>query len=503
MKRSTLIALVVFAGLVALAVVKLSEKKERGIERVSLAQVDATKLDRIELSGKNTAALVKEGDVWKYEGRKADEAAIKQLLEAIGKLESSELVTKSKDKFEELEVTDEKGTRVKVSAGGTVQAEFVVGKAAAGGSNVLVDGAVYVAKDVRGYVFQKSGSNWLEKKLFTWALKDVTKLEVQLAGQPAYALVKAEGDEWKLADESALPKGFRFDKAAARTLVSNLVNARAKDILDTKPDEATSGLADTADKLVVTAGETTETLWLGKETEDKSVHAKVSSRPPEDVFTFASYTAKNLKKNLVDLRDLGLMSFDKDKVVSVTIRDGKKSVTFDKQGAGWKIANSTDPVPKDFEFDESKVTRRITAIASLKGIAIAPAAERAKAKVASPDAQVGMKLEDGTKVTLSFGAKTKHEDRDAVYATGNADGELYLVTEWVRKNNVGLIDTFKKDDPAAGGHDGLSNLDPKALKGLPPDVQKSLEQQISQKKKEQDMIKRVQEQMAKQGGGSP
>ncbi|MBI3288999.1 MAG: VIT1/CCC1 transporter family protein, partial [Elusimicrobia bacterium] len=48
--------------------------------------------------------------------------------------------------------------------------------------------------------------------------------------------------------------GFRFDKAAARTLVSNLVNARAKDILDTKPDEATSGLTDTADKLIVTAG---------------------------------------------------------------------------------------------------------------------------------------------------------------------------------------------------------------------------------------------------------
>jgi len=38
-------------------------------------------------------------------------------------------------------------------------------------------------------------------------------------------------DAWQLEDPAMVPEGFRFDTGAARTLVSSLVNARAKEIV--------------------------------------------------------------------------------------------------------------------------------------------------------------------------------------------------------------------------------------------------------------------------------
>ena len=110
MKKSTLIALAVFVALMAGVAVIMTRKPEAGISRVSFAGVNKDDIDRIEISGKNPVVLSKQEGVWKLEnGKAADSSAIDRVLESIPKLKSSDLVTRSKERFAELEVDDEKG----------------------------------------------------------------------------------------------------------------------------------------------------------------------------------------------------------------------------------------------------------------------------------------------------------------------------------------------------------------------------------------------------------
>ena len=51
------------------------------------------------------------------DGVEADKNAVKRLLEAIPKIDSSDLVTQDSSRFAEQEVDEEKGTRVAVFSG--------------------------------------------------------------------------------------------------------------------------------------------------------------------------------------------------------------------------------------------------------------------------------------------------------------------------------------------------------------------------------------------------
>ena len=107
MKKSTLVAVLVFAALVLVVILISGDRSERGITRISFAQVDTSLIDRIVVTGKNPVELQKEGESWKVaDGRKADESAVKRVLEAVGKITSSDLTTRDQGRYEELEVND-------------------------------------------------------------------------------------------------------------------------------------------------------------------------------------------------------------------------------------------------------------------------------------------------------------------------------------------------------------------------------------------------------------
>ncbi|MBI5507716.1 MAG: DUF4340 domain-containing protein [Deltaproteobacteria bacterium] len=496
MKKSTLVAVIVFVALALGVVFTLTTKPERGISRLSMSGVVKDKVDRVEVTGKNPVTLVKADGVWKIEnGKAADAGAVDRMLDALAKVQSSDLVTRAADRYAELEVDDEKGARVKAYAGKDKVAELVIGKAASGGAYVRADDAVYTASGVNQATFSHDKASWLERKLFDDKIADVKRVEVALAAAKPYALI-AEGDAWKLDDPAVLPKDFRFDANAARSLVSSLVNLRAKDILDADPGVEKTGLADKADVLAYVieqgTGDTKTTvrreLKLGAALEDKSVYAMVSGKT--DVVTLPEYTVKNLKKAVTDFRDLKLMDFDKDKVTKLTIVDGKMKLAFVKVGADWKIDSSTEAVPKDFELDPMAVTRRLAALQSARAAKVVDVPP-ATSGLAAPVAEVTAGLEGKKTVSIAFGKSIKDEDRDVVFARGNADKAVYLVTKWTRENLAGGLKTFKK---TAADPSGLSGLDPKALQGLPPDVRAGLQKQIEDKKRQQEMIERLSKQ---------
>ncbi len=492
MNKTTLAAIGIFLLLLAGVIWSTTRSPERGITRVSLEGIDAEAIDKVEISGKNAVTLTKEGELWRVEsGKEADTNAVERLVEAIPKVVSSDLVTTDEARFADLEVDDENGTRVKAYAGTEELANFVIGKSAKGGSHVRLDDKVFVVQRLYASTFSRQPSTWLQRKLFNEKLADASRVEVDLADAEPFVLVKTD-NTWRLEDESALPAGFRFDKNGASSLASTLVNARAKEILDEDPGVDATGLGEPdVFAFVVEQGEGDNTttvrheLKVGGALEDKSVYAQVTGKA--DVITLPEYTVKNLRKKPTDFRDLRMMELETNEVTSVSIRDPDKRLTLEKQGAEWKIGSHSETIPDDFTLDPAAVTRRLSAIKNARAAKVASVSASA-AGLTRPSATVTATLDDGSKATISFGKETKDDNRDMVYARGNADSAVYLVTKWTRQNLTGGVDTFKK----TGDPSGLSNIDPKALQNLPPDVRAGLMKQIQQKKQQQMMIERLQ-----------
>jgi hypothetical protein len=118
---------------------------------------------------------------------------------------------------------------------------------------------------------------------------------------------------------------------------------------------------------------------------------------------------------------------------------------------------------------------------------------KSAAGLAGPSATVTATLDGGKTARLSFGKETKDDNRDMIYASGNADSAVYLVTKWTRDNLTGGLDKLKKRaDPS-----GLGDIDPKALQNLPPDVRAGLMKQLKQKQQQQALIEQLQKQQAK------
>lgn len=485
MKMTTLIALLVFVVLGAGVLLNQQARPERGITRISFTDVTVDGIDRVNIAGDKPIELRKENGKWMLSsGKRADAGAVTRMLESITRAESSDLVTENPDRFADLEVTEEKGATVRAFASGVSVAEFTLGKGARNGSYMRVGDSVYLVPRVYRGAFQRDASGWLERKLFADTLDDVEKVEVNLAGEEPYTLVK-KGTDWALAEGTAVPEGFRFDDAAARTLATSLVGAQADDLLDDAPDVAEAGLGEEADVLTFHVGgeSNPRTLRLGKETEGSAVYAKASTF--DETITVPTYLANNLRQSFDDLRDLSLMDFDATTAKRLELQNGGEHLVFTKVDGEWQLEQASQE-EGEFELDPNEVTRRIVDVARLRGLAFA---EGNDTTLAEPSASVTITSAGDESIRLAFGAPTKWEDDEVVIAEGNADDRLYVVSTRARDNVLRGRDSFRRQAAPANA---LGNIDPEALQGLPPEVRDSLLQKIAEEKKKEEMLKALQ-----------
>jgi hypothetical protein len=481
MSKTTLVILAAFGLLLAGVLVTTRGKPERGITRISFAHVDPETVTRVVTSGKNAVELEKAGERWRVKnGKRADAAAVERLLETISQVASSDVVTRNAERFPELGVDGENGTPVRVFAGEDEVASFTVGKTARGGSHVLVGDAVYAVKGVDGGLFSRPESAWIEKKLFGIKAEDVIRVEIRRKDAAAYALVKKD-EQWALEDPSLLPDGFRFDENAARTLAQAAVNVRAKDVLDGDPGVETTGLDESADSLsLIETGGRTLSLRLGDAGEGGAVYAKAEGW--DEVVTLQESTARQLLKAAVELRDLGLMDFDPDEVSRLELKEGKRRLVFANDEGTWRVESATEDVPDGFVLSEPKVRGRLGALKAIRGLALAQAPERTG--LGKPSASATVVLRDGRSATLDFGNETTHEEREALFARGNADENVYLVAKPTRDALLRGLDSFRQSEEPPG----LGKLDPASLSNLPPEVRQALEKKIEEERRKQKLL---------------
>ena len=294
LERNTFIALGTFIMLTVIYGATHQSNVRVGLRELSLPTLSADLIERIEVGGAKTALLTRESDKWfvaspekpdtKYP---ADEAAVKRALDALAEAKPGAFVTAKSDKYEELEISDDKALKVKVKAG-TTNLEIWLGRFAKGGGNYVRragDDEVFVLSGSVAVNLKKDVNAWRRRKLFDIKADALSSVEIALRDGPALKLVhdkthdeegKVTANVWKLDNSVTVPAGFRVDSDALSRVARSFANLRAADFVDDDDAIKSAGLDTPAAKITGKLEDGTSTsVTFGASNDKKQLFTKV------------------------------------------------------------------------------------------------------------------------------------------------------------------------------------------------------------------------------------
>jgi hypothetical protein len=195
------------------------------------------------------------------------------------------------------------------------------------------------------------------------------------------------------------------------------------------------------------------------------------------VYGLPQYAASQLRKRLVDFRDLSLFNFEPQKVTKLKVQAGGKAVVVEKEGEGWKL---TEPrkLPDGFEFEPSQVTMQLLWLRNIRGTRLVEGqVSDAQAGLTSPAALVEVTVEGGPVQTLRLGKEapgTANSPKE-LYARSTIDALTYAVSDGLRVRLEQGPELFKRRPPPPSLA-GAGQM--KGLESLPPDLRRQLEAQM-------------------------
>ncbi len=514
------LALIVFVILLFVVIGRNDKHTKVGVKELKVEKVDKTAVEKIEVTlpqkkaagdagpaadggAAKRVVLEKKGEKWVVSDGAApdkkfaaDDAQVKTALDAIGEFATGDLIANKKEKHAEMEIDDDKGQVVQITAKGKKALDLIFGRAAkGGGSTVRMKGSddVFVAKGRLGSVVKKEVGAWRKKALFEIKADEVTRVAVTnvdgsklvvestpaapAAAPPDGGPAPTPKAEWKLVEPATLPEGFRLDKAQLSRPATSFATLRAQDFADGASD-ATAGFDQphTVVEATTPAGKTV--VHFGKEDEKKRVYAKVDGDP--QVYLLAAYSAKQLQKSADDLRELTLFDAKPDEVERATFKGSAGTIVVQKKGDQWQLV---EPKKAPADFEASQIAGQVSAVLRLRGTRVA--SDAPATAVAKPGPTVELTLKGGKKQTLRFGAavppdatdpkKDEKKEPREYYAKGAVDDLTYVVAAFSRNRYDKPAELFKKPPapPPGIGGGGIPGME-----NLPPDVRKKLEESI-------------------------
>jgi len=424
MERKNLFALTALLVLVAVAVyvMRLPEKGDRiGDRPRPLPELKASNIATLELTqpgGTDKVTLTKKGEKWQVTApydKPADQAAVKAATEALEKVKWGDITTQQKDRFAELEVSDDKAVHVVAKdAGGALLADLYLGKSSGNSNMVRIAGKdeVWQAGDLYSSAFKKDGKSWREHAIFDLKADDAQKVTLSAGGskvvlerlppaaadgnKPAAAAIFEA--KWKVVEGqvSTLRPGVELDHALVNRMVQGVASLRATDFLDAaKPEEL--GLAPGAPGQI-------EVLVAFKD--GKSGGVRIGSQKGEDynlqaldspqIFTAKKWSVEQLAHVPADLGDKSLVSLKADQIESVSVVQDKDVLTVKAADKSWKADKLADA-------DEAKLKALAESFDNLSGTSfVAPGAPEL-ASLAKPKAIVTVKPKAGAPIVIKIG----------------------------------------------------------------------------------------------------
>ena len=243
--------------------------------------------------------------------------------------------------------------------------------------------------------------------------------------------LKKQGGAWQI--ES--PIAVKADESEASGIASGLASVEITRVIDENPANLTDyGLANPRIEVdFKTAGDKAyRKLLIG---EKSPTGSDLFARRNDDkkVFLIPSFQETTYNKTTFDLRDKTLLKFDRDKVDSVEVAAGGKTLALAKDAGDWKIAKPMQ-LRADFGSVEGLVGKLQSAqMKSIVSSTEPSAADLKKYGLDKPDATVTLGA-GSTRATLLVGGKA---EENTVYARDASKPDVVTIDKT-------LVDDLKK-----------------------------------------------------------
>ena len=268
-------------------------------------------------------------------------------------------------------------------------------------------------------VFARLDSSKIEEVKVTSAAGDATT-------------VKKNPDGWQVVQ----PLTAKADDGEISTLTSALASSEIVRVIDENPTNLNEyGLSNPRIEVdfKATGDKDYRKLLIGDKTATGSdLYAKRNDE--KKVFLIPAMQETSLNRTTFDLRDKGLLKFDREKVDAVDVTSGGKTIAIAKEGGDWKI---TKPVQTKADFGSVEgLVGRLQSV-QMKSIVAdqASPADLKKYGLDKPEATVNLGL-GSSRATLLIGGKADKDN--TVYARDAARPAVVTVEQ-------SLLDDLKKD----------------------------------------------------------
>ena len=224
-----------------------SVKTERTL-KTDIVEVDTAKVDKILLYPSSEKGqeltFIREGNSWTVSNGKikteTEKNDVTNLLSQLLQIKSKRLVSRSKDKWEEYQLTDTSATRIKVFEGGKEKTDLLIGKftyqqtrdpygrsGITGTSYVRLtsEDEVYANDGFLSFTFNQSFNNWRNQSLISLNKADITRLTFRYPGDSSF-VVSFTDKKWMLGNLQA-------DSVKVVNFLNTITNKKASTFDDT------------------------------------------------------------------------------------------------------------------------------------------------------------------------------------------------------------------------------------------------------------------------------
>jgi hypothetical protein len=249
-KKEYLILFILIITLSLYLVLRRTDRKQYRLPDMS--QVSTSEMSRVEISKSHeTILLEKKEGLWTISpgGYPADAGKIKGILDTIGNLTLTTLISESKS-YERYDLHKEKRIGLKAWAGDELKREFDVGKVAPSFSHTFVklagDERVYHARENFRGRFDKTVEDLRDKAVLRFGQEEIQKLDIT-KGKNSIALIRksppvevSTSQEGEARDKKPsrvesmwqTPEGKEADESKLRTLLATLSSLNCSGYLE-------------------------------------------------------------------------------------------------------------------------------------------------------------------------------------------------------------------------------------------------------------------------------
>lgn len=223
---------------------KSFSKNDLGADKKFVFKAEDKDINKVEIiKGGNSTILENNNGIWQVPASnnfKADQEAIKSVIEEAFKLNKYILASDNKGKKGDFEVNEEKGVNVKLYKSGEAVANFFVGKAGPDfdSTYIRLDGedAVYLSKGYVRYYFDKE--DWRDLSIYDFPSEKVNKLALKYRDVASNVMMEKNGDKWEI----KLPRVKEASIAKVDSILNILGKLKANDV-EYKKDAKDCGFA--------------------------------------------------------------------------------------------------------------------------------------------------------------------------------------------------------------------------------------------------------------------